>query len=121
MNGVDWEGTSEVGWDTSSTGIIYGGEGLTEADSVIDELYVDTKGREFCGPFEIDVDWHNDSGVFDTWIVGEYGDGWAMIGSCSWWLPLPYVVVSNEVEHQVWDGGGPTDLGDTDAWIVTDF
>ena len=123
VNGIDWNGTAHVGWDgdSGSGGIDYGGEGLTEADSTIDELYVSTRGSEYCGHIKFDVDWHNDNHVFDTWLVGESGDGWAWVAQCSWFLNSQNVIVRNDVEHQVWDGGGPTDTGSTRAEIETNI
>ena len=123
VNGVDWDGTATVGWSAPvPPGLIqYGGAGLTESDSVIDELYVRTRGSEYCGPFRMDIDWDKDNGVFDTVVVGESGTGSSSSFVCAFWYWQPNVVVRNDVWHQVWDGGGPTDSGETKAVIITDL
>ena len=67
----------------------------------------------------MDVNWQNESGTFNTWFVGESGDGWADGYQCTWWLAEQNVIMANTVQHQVWDSGGITDTGNIIVWITT--
>ena len=103
---TDWEGRASVGWKAPVPPgkIQYGGVGLTDADAVIDELYVKTVGSEWCGPGQLDIDWNKNAYVYDTWILGRSGSGSALSFSCLW-HPYRNVTVMNQVSHKVWDGG----------------
>ena len=50
VEGIDWEGRVSVGWKAPELEQpSYGGEAFTEADAVINEIYVSTKGTKWCG------------------------------------------------------------------------
>ncbi|MCE2502329.1 MAG: hypothetical protein J4G13_15960 [Dehalococcoidia bacterium] len=122
VDGTDWEGRAYVGWKAPvPPGYIqYGGQGITEADAVIDELYVKTKGSEWCGLVRMDIDWNETHYANDGWVVGGSGNGTALPFICAFWYFNPNVTVRIDVNHRVWDGD-ESDSGEHKAVVITDL
>ena len=112
VDGTDWEGRVSVGWKAPEfEKPSYGGDAFTEADAVINEIYVNTQGSKWCGPHLQSTDWYKSGLVNDAWIVGRSGRSTFWSWECLWFLPHHNVIVRNEAFHRVWDGD-ESDSGD---------
>jgi len=118
VNNVDWTGYGNIDWWVDET-VHFSGESFSEAEEVIDHLWVKTEGCVLCGGIlKMQTDWTETNSVDNTWIVGKMGSGGEVtIGYCSWFILNPVTVISNESEHLAEDGqdsdDGETDNGDT--------
>jgi len=104
VDDTDWEGRVNLGWKApQKEKPSYGGTAFTEADEVIDEMYVSTKGSKWCGSkTRLSISWYQSGLVNDTWIVGRSGKGTFSNWECLW-HPAWNVTLKNEAEHRVWD------------------
>lgn len=118
VGGVDWTGTSSVNYWADGGLVKYSGTSFTEAENVIDHLYVSSTGSRLCGPFTQGTDWNLTNNAYDTWITSRGGNGSTTAGSCSWYYPNPYIVVQTYGTHQVWNDS-EQDSGDSNEFKVT--
>ena len=116
VDGTDWEGRVKVGWKAPEREKpSYGGDAFTEADSSVDEIYVNTKGTKWCGTARIATNWYDSGLSNDTWIVGRSGRGAFWSFECLWHRDRN-VNVRNEAVHRIWDGND-SDSGRHTAFI----
>jgi len=106
VNNVDWMGYGTLDWWVDEGVVYFTGEAYTEADEVIDYLWVQTEGCVYCGgTFKWLTRWSKENDYEDTWIVGEWGGpGEITAGACSWYIFYPVTALFNDGEHKVEDG-----------------
>jgi hypothetical protein len=117
-NTKTWTGYSYIHWYMNGSTINYSGESYTQASQTVTTLTVTSVGAETCGIFTMGPDWYSGpASVNDTWLIGRYGNGSVIAGTCLYYW-YPHWVVGTHGYHAIWDQGTtPNDgSGQSESW-----
>ncbi len=115
VDGTSYTGSGDLTWSINPLGLVYTGISRTQSQAVIDKIQVTSEGCEYCGPIQFDIDWRVTNSSTPGWLTGYLGEGWALLGECSWWFPQPNEVLAVDSHHEAWEDGDYDDIS-TSAW-----